>query len=375
MYINKSNYENLIFLCGGHDFHAMDWYRRSLDNLNNINVFILTDLIKCEGFKVLIKENDIVFKLIIIDKFLFRKQSNLGNYWRHIIKILIFPVQIYLIKKFAKKYPKSIYYAHSMYYIWLARFAGIEYVGRPQGSDILIKPFKSQIFKILSRQGISNSKAIIVDSYLMNKTIKRITSNNKVFVIPNGIDLNSIKKLIKLKKNQNNRKFIISIRGLTKLYRIHEILLSRANMEKSLKIPIKFIYPFYEESYKKSLNKLFISEDDDISRLSKIDMYKYFMEAKLVISIPYSDSSPRSVYEAIFCGAIVAISYNNYYENLPDSLKARVIIVDINQKDWFYNAINKAEDLLKEDFIPCNKALRQFDQDQTFKEMAKIIFK
>ena len=77
----------------------------------------------------------------------------------------------------------------------------------------------------------------------------------------------------------------------------------------------------------------------------------------------------------VVCGAIVAISYNNYYENLPDSLKARVIIVDINQKDWFYNAINKAEDLLKEDFIPCNKALRQFDQDQTFKEMAKVIFK
>ena len=90
-----------------------------------------------------------------------------------------------------------------------------------------------------------------------------------------------------------------------------------------------------------NFKNLFINEDEDISRLNKIDMYKNFIEAKLVISIPYSDSSPRSVYEAIFCGAIVAITYNNYYQNLPDSLKARVIIVDINQKGWFYNAINR----------------------------------
>ena len=66
---------------------------------------------------------------------------------------------------------------------------------------------------------------------------------------------------------------------------------------------------------------------------------------------------------------------NNYYENLPDSLKARVIIVDINKKDWFFNAINKAETLLKEPFSPCKKALNLFDQDQTFNEMAKVIFK
>ena len=102
-------------------------------------------------------------------------------------------------------------------------------------------------------------------------------------------------------------------------------------------------------------------------------MYKIFLEAKLVISIPYSDSSPRSVFEAIFCGSIVAITYNDYYENFPESIKERVIIVDINKKGWFFNAINKAEKLLKQPFIPCKKALNLFDQDQTFKEMAKVI--
>ena len=238
---NYCKYENLVFLCGGHDFHAMDWYRRALENLDNINIFILTDLIRCENFKVLIKENDIVFKLIILDKFLFSKQSSLGNSWRHLVKILVLPFQIYLIKKFLKQYPKSIFYAHSMYYIWLARFAGIEYVGRPH---ILIKPFKSRIFRILTKEAINNSKAIIVDSNLMYKNIKRFANQKKVCVIPNGIDLNTIQKLTESRENKNNRKSIISIRGLTELYRIHEILSSRSGSEKSLKIPIKFIYPF-----------------------------------------------------------------------------------------------------------------------------------
>lgn len=372
---NSCKYENLVFLCGGHDFHAMDWYRRALENLDNINIFILTDLIKCEGFNVLIKENDIVFKLIILDKFLFSKQSKLGTYWRHLIKILVLPFQIFLIKKFSRKNPKSIFYAHSMYYILLAKFAGIDYVGRPQGSDILIKPFKSKLFRNLCRQGINNSKAIIVDSNIMYKNIKRFASSDKVFVIPNGIDLNTIQKLMQSKVNQNNRKSIISIRGLTELYRIHEILLSRSATVKSLKIPIKFIYPFYDINYKKSLEKLLLPEDEDLSRLKKIDMYKNFLAAKLVISIPYSDSSPRTVYEAIFCGSIVAITYKNYFENFPDSMKARVILIDINQKDWFFNAIKKAENLLKKPFIPCKRSLELFDQNQTFKEMVKVIFK
>ena len=147
MPIDQCNHKNLIFLCGARDFHAMDWYRRSLEKLENINIFILTDLIEGENYKCLIKENDIVFKLLILDNFLLRDQSNLANYWRRFIKILVFPIQVYLIKKFSRKYPKSIFYAHGMYYIWLAKFSGIKYVGRPQGGDINIKPFKSRIYR------------------------------------------------------------------------------------------------------------------------------------------------------------------------------------------------------------------------------------
>ena len=73
-----------------------------------------------------------------------------------------------------------------MYYIWLAKFAGVEYVGRPQGNDINTKPFKSKIFKYLSIKGINSAKAIIVDSFVMYESIKKFTDTNNVFVIPNS---------------------------------------------------------------------------------------------------------------------------------------------------------------------------------------------
>ena len=369
-----SKYKNLIFLCGARDFHAMDWYRRSLKELKNTNIFILTDLIQGENFKKLITSKDIVFKLIILDNLLFRDQSLLGNKWRHIVKIIVFPIQVYLIRKFSKSYPNSIYYAHTMYYIWLATFSGVEFVGRPQGGDVITKPFKSRFFKYLSIKGINSAKAIIVDSYLMNESIKKFANNKNVYVIPNGIDLRSIKK-IQNKQKKIKRKYIVSIRGFCDNYRIRDILISRSSSKISSSMPIQFIYPFYEKNYKNYVKKLFLAEDNDLSRLDKIELYKTLLRTKLVISIPVTDSSPRSVFESIFCGCIVAICYDSYYENLPKSIKSRVILVDLQDKEWFLKAVRKTEYLLRKPFAPCKKALELFDQDKTFQKMSKIIFK
>ena len=105
MLVKNSKYKKLVFLCGARDFHAMDWYRRSIENLSNINISILTDLIQGEKYQKLITSQDKVFKLIVIDNFLLRDQSEVGNIWRRIIKIVVFPMQVLLIRRFSKKYP------------------------------------------------------------------------------------------------------------------------------------------------------------------------------------------------------------------------------------------------------------------------------
>jgi len=332
------------------------------------------DLIKGEKFKKLITSEDIVFKLIIIDNLLLRDQSSFGNYWRHFIKVIVFPFQVYLIRRFSKSYPNTIFYAHAMYYIWLAKFAGVEYVGRPQGNDVFTKPFKSKVFKYLSIKGINSAKAIIVDSFLMYESIQKFTDAKNIFVIPNGIDLGLIKK-VKNHSKQFNRRYIVSIRALYENYRIKNILISRSSCKESKSMPIHFIYPFYDKNYKNDLKNLFIEKDKDISRLDKINLYNTLCNTKLVISIPTKDSFPRSVFESIFCGCIVAISYNSYYDHLPNSIKSRIILVNPKEGKWFINAVNKSERLLENPFKPCKKALKLFDQKNTFKEMAKIIFK
>ena len=193
MLIKNPKYRNLVFLCGARDFHAIDWYRRSLDELTNINIYILTDLIEGENFKKLITSKDKVFKLIILDNFLLRDQSEIGHLWRRIIKIIVFPIQVILIRRFSKKFPNTIFYSHAMYYIWLSKFAGVEFVGRPQGNEILTNLFRSRFYKFLSIKSMQSAKSIIVDSFLMNKMIQKIKNNKiNVSVVPNGIDLNGI---------------------------------------------------------------------------------------------------------------------------------------------------------------------------------------
>ena len=150
---------DIVFLCGARDFHAMDWYRSAEEILPKNRLSIVTDLIAGENFKKIITEKDNVQKLLILDEFLFKSQSKTGDLWRNIVKLLVIPIQVFLLKRHSKKSNNPIiYYAHSMYYIWLAYLANVNFIGTPQGSDILVKPFKSRLYRYLSKKSLGNLK-------------------------------------------------------------------------------------------------------------------------------------------------------------------------------------------------------------------------
>ena len=151
-----------------------------------------------------------------------------------------------------------------MYYIWLSKFAGVDFVGRPQGNDILTNPFKSKLYKFLSIKSMQSAKSIILDSFLMKKTIQKITNKNiNISVVPNGIDLVKIQKLRNESLNKT-RENIVSIRGFTDNYRIKDILISRAYSKNTAFTPVQFIYPFYDTIYKNHL-KIYLSKRIKIS--------------------------------------------------------------------------------------------------------------
>ncbi len=366
--------KKIVFLCGARDYHAMDWYRSAEEVLPKKSICILTDLIAGEGFKKIVTKDDDVKSLLILDKFLFKGQSNLGNLWRNILKLIVLPVQIILLKNFAKKNPETIYYAHSMYYLWLAAGAKVPFIGTPQGSDILVKPFKSLIYRKLSIWALKSAKNVTVDSIKMRDKAFEL-SGIKSEIIQNGIDIKSIELFLSTQKQnqQCKRNKIVSIRGITPLYRIENLLLARQKLDEDKKHSISFIYPFYEDEYKQVVLNYFNENDKDLGRISRKKMYELLFESKLVISIPLSDSSPRSVYESIFCGSAVAIAHHSYYDFLPDCMKKRIILVDLEDKNWLVKAINKADSIVKCKFVPSKEALDMFDQRRCFTKIIKLI--
>lgn len=362
--------KKLVFLCGARDFHAMDWYKSAKEILRNNDVIILTDLIAGEGYEKLINESDKVHRLLILDKFLFKRQSRLGSIWRNILKLIVFPIQVSKIKSFTQTHPNAIFHAHSMYYLFLAWAARVPFVGTPQGSDVLIKPDKNKYFRKYAVKSMQAAKYVTCDSDKMRNKIYSL-SGVQAQIIQNGIDLLEIQRI--QPTNISQRNLVVSIRGLTPLYQIEEILSARSTSERS-DTSLSFIYPFSNEEYLNSLRGRLMPADRLLGRQDRISMYNLLSKAKLVISIPKSDSSPRSVYEAIFCGSAVAITHQDYYDKLPECMKARIVIVDINERNWFSQAAEVAETIVQTPFKPSEDALELFDQRRSFLKMKQLLF-
>lgn len=359
--------DRLVFLCGARDFHAMDWYFSAKEVLPNDRLDILTDLIAGEGFKKIISDYDGYSKLLILDSFLFKKQSKLGGLWRNVLKLLVLPIQVSKLKKYNRKNPNSIYYAHSMYYLWLAHFAKVSFIGTPQGSDILIKPFKSKIYRYLSKVSLRSAMLITVDSKQMQDKTFEI-SGVRPKIIQNGIDL------VKINYEGNfERNTILSVRGMAPIYRLIDLLEARNNSETHSTQEITFIYPFYEEEYLEFSKKLSLKDDSFLGRLARDEMYNLLQKTKVFFSIPKSDSSPRSVYEGIFCGCVVIITYNPYYEMLPECMKRRIVICNLDNENWFDSAMNKAIEISQTGYKPSEEALIMFDQRKSFLQILELI--
>ena len=166
------------------------------------------------------RDNDKVHHLKIIDNFLLKKQSFIGNIWRNFIKFFLIPFQIKILKNIIVKNKISIVHAHGMYYMLLAHFSNINFVGTPQGSEILIRLKKSSIYRFFAIKALNSANIVTIDSSAM----KRVISQNclaKTKILQNGIDLELIRNSCNygLKRNK-----VVSLRALTPLYQIHFLL-------------------------------------------------------------------------------------------------------------------------------------------------------
>lgn len=359
---------DIVILGGARDYHALDWYRTVKKLMPDTHVVLLTDLIGGEGFDVIVNETDHVEKLFIIDEFLFRGQSKAGNIWRNIFKLLVLPIQIFYLKKYKQKHPDSVFHAHPMYYMFLCWLSGIEFIGSPQGDEILIRPYRSKLYRYFAKKALQAAKYVTVDSVNMQKGIEQL-SGVQALVYQYGIDVESLQQLQSTKRDK-----IASIRGMLPLYRIQEIIEARNRSKILSHESISFIYPYYDEAYYTRMKKILISNDKDLGRLDKDAMYQLLLQSFLVVSIPESDSSPRSVYESIFLGCCVAVTYNPWIESLPQCMKNRLFIVDWDDPLWLEKAFEFAKKCVLVPYVPSEEALEMFDQRRSIGKVIEKLY-
>jgi hypothetical protein len=363
------NKPDLVFLCNTRDFHAMDWVR-SFKELCGYEPVIFTETRSGEGLKDLSKDYQLVHNLFIIDFFLFSNQNKFNSTYRNFLKILLIPLQIIIFKIKIKRFKlhKSIFHCHGMYYSLLASLSGVKFISTPQGSEILIR-YYSFLYRTVADFIFKKSFFVTVDSISMKKKINKLFKK-KVYVIQNGIDIDLIKN-IKLSSNPKRKNAAISPRGMTSLYRIKEIIFAFNSLKNNLD-SIDFCYPFFDINYLKNIKKINKCNSKYFGQLQRAELIKKYLEYKYVISIPTSDSSPRSVYEAVICGCIVIVQYNDYLLQLPKLIKNRIIAVDIKNPNWLEEALQKAKACIPFNSIDLETKI-YIDQKYQMKKILNIV--
>ncbi len=360
--------KDVIFVCDSRDYHAMDWFHVIKNICKDKEIIVATDILDTNSSESLVLHNDTLILLYDIKPLLFKGQTRLGDIWRNGIKVLTTPMQISALRRLARDNEGVVFHAHSMYYIFICWLAGIKFIATPMGSDVLVRPDKSRIYKYLTKKSLKAASIITVDSVMLYDKVLEI-SGSKSKIIQNGIDVAEISSF---EAGAGERNKVVSIRGFYPNYQIEKLLSSRSNMANPN--GITFIYPFYEENYRFKLKADFIGSDIDLGRLGKEDLYKLLWESYMVVSIPESDSSPRSVYEAIFCGCAVAVTYSPWIDSLPSCMAARVTIVDLENPEWFQEAIIIGKEIASRRYIPSPEALELYDQVEAMKVVCRDVY-
>jgi hypothetical protein len=328
----------------------------------------VTDNLSGEGFVPLLCPDDQVRELVLIDPLLFKRPNRLGHAWRNVVKLALLPLQVLRLRRVLRGISNPFVFAHSTYYAFLASFCNVHYSATPQGSEVLVRPFASKFYRSLLLRSVRHAAFTTVDSSAMASCLEQL-SGVRPHTIQNGIDLTGI-LAGEATAAGSRRERVTSVRGFDANYRIVDILLARDRQAPDQ--VIDFCFPFVEGDYEQQIRQLVRETDVLHGRLPRSRMYTLLKESACVVSIPKSDSSPRSVYEAIFCGAAVLCTHTQYVDVLPACMRRRVVLVDLAHPFWLANGITAARRIAAEPYAPSDEALDIFNQVSSMKKCLSL---
>jgi hypothetical protein len=187
------------------------------------------------------------------------------------------------------------------------------------------------------------------------RTVLREFTDRPIFIIQNGINVRAVQSV-----KDGPRDKVMSIRAISANYRILEIIAGRNDAAPDVRLTLTS--PFSEAAYLELVDRAVSSEDRMLGCVEKSELYALMAQAICVFSIPISDSSPRSVYEAIFAGAAIALAPAQFIHALPACMRERAIEVDISEQGWFSKALERAQTITSKPYTPSEEALDAFDQ-------------
>jgi hypothetical protein len=358
----------IVFVGNARCYHTMDWFRSAQKVCAPRKLLFLTDLIESEGHARLVRSDDPIIHLLNVDALLLSRQSRAGHVWRNVVKFGMLPLQALILRGVHRRHPDAAYHAHTMYYMVVCWIAGVPCVGTPQGSEILVRPKRSRVYRWFATRALRAARGVTVDSESMARGVRELSGRDAV-IVQNGIDIGAIRAE---GATNGERGGVLSVRAIDPNYRIDMILDARA--ASAARPDITLAYPFWEEGYRAKVRARMEPADRDLGRLSRRELYREMGKALLVVSIPRSDSSPRSVYEAIFAGAAVAVAPNSYSGTLPTCMRERLIVVDPDCKQWFDAALIRARELTARPYVPSEEAVDQFDQWRSMQRVASAFY-
>ena len=242
------------------------------------------------------------------------------------------------------------------------------------------------LIQYMAKRAFKRADVITGDSVLLqNQGYKLGARKEHNYIIQNGVDSsifypqsNNLKEKY---TDDINQVLLFSPRAIHPLYNIDIIIESISYLKNNgYNVKCMFSYAFgneYLEELKNIINKLEL--EDNIIWLGFLDyrdMARHYNAADIVISIPSSDSSPKSVYESMMCGKPTVITDLEWsHELLSDcNCLERIKVRDSN--DLFTKLermINEPDYLKMLSQNSINLVHKYYDYDKNMQEMEAIM--
>jgi len=228
-----------------------------------------------------------------------------------------------------------LYIVNALNCYYLKKSAATKNILELEGSDVILAPKSFPFLKHFYKKYWKYADAITQDSKVVyNHSLHYKPQNVPSKIIEIGVDFKIFNKdvekgFVRKKYNLNQKPIIFNSRSISKLYN-YDIFFKSLKLVKKRYNDICYMITGSESSLDNETKK-FISENnlqDNIIFTGWLDheseMKYYYADADVVISIPSSDSSPFSVYEAM-------------------ALKTPVIVTDL---PWLKDNFSPNEQLL-----------------------------